>query len=255
LIFKYDFHKTVQDPSHGEFQHVHFRKDRPDLLPLIKRKVHVKQANGDTSLEISTTNKKSKSSGKNSSTGISDNIPNPSNILPLSSSKTVSRSAEDIDLFSSNDLSTQIFFESPRPSSTRNSSGSRVSHKNSSINNSAMDGLNVHSLSGPISSDPTHLLEEVMQQQAAQENFERRLKDLERQSVRISGENALLKRVMIELGGRQTETQQRLDLLLMLLQSAFIQTDSSLPPNLAESAVSSLCIYCIYRNLMSLLSL
>src|SRR6056297_2352839 len=35
----YDFHKTVQDPSHGEFRHEFFRQGRPDLLPLIKRKV------------------------------------------------------------------------------------------------------------------------------------------------------------------------------------------------------------------------
>lgn len=35
----YDFHKTVQDPSHGEFQHDYFRKGREDLLHKIKRKV------------------------------------------------------------------------------------------------------------------------------------------------------------------------------------------------------------------------
>ncbi|KAG5180276.1 HSF-type DNA-binding-domain-containing protein, partial [Tribonema minus] len=34
----YNFHKTVQDPTHGEFQHQYFRKGRPDLLHLIKRK-------------------------------------------------------------------------------------------------------------------------------------------------------------------------------------------------------------------------
>lgn len=38
----YDFHKTVQDPGNGEFTHVNFRKNRPDLLPLIKRKAHSK---------------------------------------------------------------------------------------------------------------------------------------------------------------------------------------------------------------------
>jgi hypothetical protein len=38
-LCRYDFHKTVQDPSHGEFKHEYFKKDRPDLLPLIKRKV------------------------------------------------------------------------------------------------------------------------------------------------------------------------------------------------------------------------
>lgn len=42
LRVQYDFHKTVQDPSHGEFQHKHFLKDRPDLLHLIKRKAHAR---------------------------------------------------------------------------------------------------------------------------------------------------------------------------------------------------------------------
>jgi hypothetical protein len=37
---KYDFHKTVQDPGNGEFQHMYFLKNRPDLLHLIKRKAH-----------------------------------------------------------------------------------------------------------------------------------------------------------------------------------------------------------------------
>lgn len=36
----YDFHKTVQDPSHGEFQHQYFKQNRPDLLVYIKRKAN-----------------------------------------------------------------------------------------------------------------------------------------------------------------------------------------------------------------------
>lgn len=35
---RYNFHKTVQDPTHGEFQHQYFKRGRPDLLQLIKRK-------------------------------------------------------------------------------------------------------------------------------------------------------------------------------------------------------------------------
>eukprot|EP00953_Heterococcus_sp_UTEX-ZZ885_P005040 3189-Heterococcus_DN1.PRE.2 len=46
----YDFHKTVQDPSHGEFQHQYFKKGRPDLLHLIKRKVGNSGANSNSSL-------------------------------------------------------------------------------------------------------------------------------------------------------------------------------------------------------------
>jgi len=38
----YDFHKTVQDPTHGEFRHPFFRRDRKDLLYLIRRKVSSK---------------------------------------------------------------------------------------------------------------------------------------------------------------------------------------------------------------------
>eukprot|EP00607_Mallomonas_marina_P004869 CAMPEP_0182435724 /NCGR_PEP_ID=MMETSP1167-20130531/77274_1 /TAXON_ID=2988 /ORGANISM="Mallomonas Sp, Strain CCMP3275" /LENGTH=682 /DNA_ID=CAMNT_0024627079 /DNA_START=369 /DNA_END=2417 /DNA_ORIENTATION=- len=36
----YDFHKTVQDPNNGEFHHMYFRKDRPELMSLIKRKAN-----------------------------------------------------------------------------------------------------------------------------------------------------------------------------------------------------------------------
>lgn len=39
---QYDFHKTVQDPTNGEFQHQYFIKNRPDLLVHIKRKAHNK---------------------------------------------------------------------------------------------------------------------------------------------------------------------------------------------------------------------
>ena len=36
----YDFHKTTQDPTCGEFQHQSFKQNRPDLLVYIKRKAH-----------------------------------------------------------------------------------------------------------------------------------------------------------------------------------------------------------------------
>lgn len=36
----YDFHKTTQDPTCGEFQHHSFKQNRPDLLVNIKRKAH-----------------------------------------------------------------------------------------------------------------------------------------------------------------------------------------------------------------------
>lgn len=40
MVVQYDFHKTVQDPNHGEFQHQYFREHRQDLLVHIKRKGH-----------------------------------------------------------------------------------------------------------------------------------------------------------------------------------------------------------------------
>eukprot|EP00602_Paraphysomonas_sp_CaronLab_P006591 CAMPEP_0185035024 /NCGR_PEP_ID=MMETSP1103-20130426/25689_1 /TAXON_ID=36769 /ORGANISM="Paraphysomonas bandaiensis, Strain Caron Lab Isolate" /LENGTH=441 /DNA_ID=CAMNT_0027571927 /DNA_START=134 /DNA_END=1459 /DNA_ORIENTATION=+ len=48
----YDFHKTVQDPGNGEFQHVYFLKDRPDLLHLIKRKANSRSAEGKPKLPV-----------------------------------------------------------------------------------------------------------------------------------------------------------------------------------------------------------
>jgi hypothetical protein len=41
----YDFHKTVQDPSNGEFSHQYFIKGRPDLLEKIKRKANYRETN------------------------------------------------------------------------------------------------------------------------------------------------------------------------------------------------------------------
>lgn len=37
-LFKYDFHKTAQDPLDGEFKHPNFVKGRPELLVFIQRK-------------------------------------------------------------------------------------------------------------------------------------------------------------------------------------------------------------------------
>jgi hypothetical protein len=35
----------LHDPNHGEFKHIHFKRGHPELLPLIKRKAHVKNPN------------------------------------------------------------------------------------------------------------------------------------------------------------------------------------------------------------------
>jgi hypothetical protein len=43
-LAQYDFHKTVQDPSHGEFRHQYFQKDHPELLIYIKRKANNRTA-------------------------------------------------------------------------------------------------------------------------------------------------------------------------------------------------------------------
>lgn len=40
LSKQYDFHKTVQDPNHGEFTHEFFKQNKPELLVNIKRKAN-----------------------------------------------------------------------------------------------------------------------------------------------------------------------------------------------------------------------
>lgn len=40
-LHKYDFHKTVHNPRHGEFKHPYFIKDQPELMLKIERKVYV----------------------------------------------------------------------------------------------------------------------------------------------------------------------------------------------------------------------
>lgn len=40
-LHKYDFHKTVHNPRHGEFKHQYFLKGQPQLMKLIQRKIYV----------------------------------------------------------------------------------------------------------------------------------------------------------------------------------------------------------------------
>lgn len=63
---QYDFHKTVQDPNHGEFTHQFFRQHKPELLHLIKRK-----ANKPPQQEMGTAKKSSKASGGGASSSSS----------------------------------------------------------------------------------------------------------------------------------------------------------------------------------------
>jgi len=69
----YDFHKTVQDPSHGEFKHEYFKKGRADLLRFIKRKVSqpaVGNVKG-TSESVATTTAVTATTGSGSSSAAS----------------------------------------------------------------------------------------------------------------------------------------------------------------------------------------
>ena len=104
-------------------------------------------------------------------------------------------------------------------------------------------GLGVQNMRLGNSLDPATMLEELVHQQAMQDSFEHRLRELEHQSARVTGENALLKRVVAEIGGRQAETQQRVDGLLKFIYSVFITNADSLPTSIAQSAVCWLHYY------------
>lgn len=57
-VVQYDFHKTVADPSNGQFQHIFFLQGRRDLLHLIKRKAHnQKPTGGDGSTDAAAVKK------------------------------------------------------------------------------------------------------------------------------------------------------------------------------------------------------
>jgi hypothetical protein len=76
-LSQYDFHKTIQDPGNGEFQHPYFLKDRPDLLHLIKRKAH-SRTEGKSSKVLGTSSAVSshhESSSASSSDHITDIVP------------------------------------------------------------------------------------------------------------------------------------------------------------------------------------
>lgn len=96
--------------------------------------------------------------------------------------------------------------------------------------------------------DPATMLEELVHQQAMQDSFEHRLRELEHQSGCVTSENAMLKRVVSEIGGRQAETQQRVDGLLKFIYSVFITNSDSLPNSIAQSAVCiRFIIACFFR--------
>jgi len=127
---------------------------------------------------------------------------------------------------------------------------STYSHSQSNSNshsrmNSNSSGLGVQNRRLGNSLDPATMLEELVQQQAMQDSFEHRLRELEHQSARVTGENALLKRVVTEIGGRQAETQQRVDGLLKFIYSVFITNADSLPTSIAQSAV---CMFMLFNN-------
>ena len=143
------------------------------------------------------------------------------------------------------------FLLSPTPASSSSSSYVNNEMANFNRKNKIKSKLPTSTSSGSSSSYPSlypdpgqafdgsTVLEELVHQQSLHEHFERRLGELERQSVRVSSENALLKRVLMEYGSRQTETQQRLDKLIQLIYGALV-SNNSLPPGLAESAV---CVF------------
>lgn len=54
-LHKYDFHKTVHNPHHGEFKHPCFLKGRPDMLEFIRRKVYVSKNAATTNDNSGTT--------------------------------------------------------------------------------------------------------------------------------------------------------------------------------------------------------
>lgn len=66
-VYQYDFHKTVQDPSHGEFAHPYFKQNRPDLLGYIKRKAN--NRNSDQNKKVAASRAPQVSSNN---TGITD---------------------------------------------------------------------------------------------------------------------------------------------------------------------------------------
>lgn len=177
----YDFHKTVQDPNNGEFQHLYFRKDRPELMALIKRKANCR---------TETTKK----------------------IRPVNFSAAVK--------------SESLVTNQDEHSSMVDPDSLYVVGQEQMIPTITAAPL---SLPPPLVAPPQPPLPP---RAVGRDDLEQRVRDLETslervggmesQNARILGENQMLKRLMLEMRGKQLSLQDRLETVLRRLYAVYV---------------------------------
>lgn len=212
----YDFHKTVQDPNHGEFQHQYFKQHRIDLLIHIKRKALRK---GRIPMKISP------------STG------------------EMVEDLEELDLLISpvSPLVHQYHFQGVLPSNNIPLSESMSSAQSivKSYNNTKMTVIkqeeiqsHIPAVAVPEISVSRNLMAQASHshQQFINEDFEKRLHDVEQQAAQLSTENIMLKHALVESRNKQTRMQDKMENVLKLLYNVFVANSGMLVPSGARAS-------------------
>jgi hypothetical protein len=181
---QYDFRKTVQDPNHGEFQHLSFQQNRPDLLPNIKRKAHHKSSES------------SKKSEKGSGDG-SDGT---------SIGQFVSASGALLS------------------NTTKRESGSEKSYNHENIISYIQNKDPDHKVSeDDLKSEMKSVLNDLLQQKSSRDEFEKRIQDMEAESARVAGENLVLKSLVLDSRNKQSAMQEKMEKVLQTLYNMFMR--------------------------------
>eukprot|EP00604_Paraphysomonas_vestita_P004176 CAMPEP_0174822000 /NCGR_PEP_ID=MMETSP1107-20130205/12280_1 /TAXON_ID=36770 /ORGANISM="Paraphysomonas vestita, Strain GFlagA" /LENGTH=501 /DNA_ID=CAMNT_0016039811 /DNA_START=208 /DNA_END=1710 /DNA_ORIENTATION=+ len=204
----YDFHKTIQDPGNGEFQHMYFLKDRPDLLYLIKRKAH------------------SRTEGKSKAQPLSS-----SSATTLSSSTTLSASLNSSNANSSH-----------QDSSNTNSSTDLVPHLENTLSTTTTGtgiGTGTGTSSSLFSESNKHRHSRVDHERRLNhhEDLSKRIQELESHQAQLANENNMLRRVITEMKLKQDDISSKTEGVLKLLYHMLVTTGGM---NIPKGALSGI---------------
>jgi hypothetical protein len=281
-LHQYDFHKTVQDPSHGEFAHEFFKKGKPELLVHIKRKANKTPI---TTAPVKAKNSKSGGSANTSSSSrANQNNAVASSAAPAASTSSAQGSSSNYgysgkanpsyntaapsapayavpqglmpDLLypgAGTDLEdSSIVGESLGYYVDEGSNGAFLAHSSGVPGGGAggggyySDPFPAHQmLPEDLATETDYVRMELNQQRSLRENFERRM---EQKLAALQGENNMLKRMFMESHHKNAVMQERMERVMKTLYNMFVGNGNG--PGLAltnKAPVRSLRCVCL-RN-------
>jgi hypothetical protein len=256
---QYDFHKTVQDPSHGEFAHEFFKKGKPELLVHIKRKankapinpapVKAKNAKSGSSTNLNSSTRASQNNavtssaasaanasavqGANASYGYGGSKSNPTYSAPAPSSAPAYAVPQGLmpdllypgavtDLEDSSMIGEPLGYyvdESSNGAYPTHSSGHPTSGGGGG-GGYYPDPFPAHQmLPEDIATETDYVRMELNQQRSLRENFERRM---EQKLAALQGENNMLKRMFMESHHKNAVMQERMERVMKTLYNMFV---------------------------------